>query len=144
MKHLTIQTHPDVASVFDAYPGSVRRKITALRKLIVEAAREAPDVEELEETLKWGEPSYATKFGSTVRIDWKKKTPDRYAMYFKCTSALVPTFKKLYPDTFEFERNRAILFRMDDHVPKRELKQCISAALRYHRVKRLPHLGIMT
>ena len=65
---------------------------------------------ELEETLKWGEPSYLVKKGSTIRMDWKVKTPDQYAMYFKCTSKLVPTFRELFGDLFKYEKNRAILF----------------------------------
>ena len=52
-----------------------------------------------EETLKWGEPSYLVKNGSTIRIDWKSKTPDQYAMYFKCTSKLVPVFRSLFKNT---------------------------------------------
>ncbi|MBZ0172476.1 MAG: DUF1801 domain-containing protein [Phycisphaerales bacterium] len=142
MSRLRVRTDPRVSAVIGAYPGEVRKRILALRRLIREAAREADDVEELEETLKWGEPSYVTKSGSTVRIDWKKKAPDQYAVYFKCTSRLVPTFRDVYPDTFTFEKDRAIVFGMDDPVPKEELKQCISAALRYHKVKRLPRLGI--
>ena len=43
-------------------------------------------LKELEETLKWGEPSYLVKKGSTIRMDWKSKAPNQYAMYFKCTN----------------------------------------------------------
>jgi len=96
----------------------------------------------MEETLKWGEPSYLVKGGSTIRIDWKLKTPNQYAMYFKCTSALVPTFRMVYKGLFTFEGSRAITFQMDERIPKKELKSCIKAALRYHKVKHLPTLGI--
>jgi len=95
----------------------------------------------LEETLKWGEPSYLTKNGSTVRIDWKEKKPNQFAMYFKCTSKLVPTFKKIYANTFEFEGNRAIIFKLNNKIPEKELKHCISMALTYHKIKHIPLLG---
>jgi len=67
---------------------------------------------------------------------------DRYAVYFKCTSKHVPVFKKLYGDTFTYAGDRAILFTMTDTVPELQLKKCIAAALRYHKVKHLPHPGM--
>jgi hypothetical protein len=96
----------------------------------------------LEETLKWGEPSFLTKNGSTIRIDWKKNKPEQYAMYFNCSSRLVPTFKLVFKDLFTFEGDRAIIFQMGDTIPQEELKTCISTALTYHKVKQLPLLGL--
>jgi hypothetical protein len=37
-----------------------------------------------------------------------------------------------HKDKFRYEGNRAILFRVDDKVPVRELSHCISMALTYH------------
>ena len=142
MAKLSIKTNPEVETVFQNYPDSVRDKIVALRNLILETARETETITALEETLKWGEPSYLTKIGSTIRIDWKAKTPDQYAMYFKCTSKLVPTFRMAYEDVFTFEGNRAIVFQLDEKVPEKELKSCIQAGLTYHKVKGLPMLGM--
>jgi hypothetical protein len=113
-----------------------------LRKLVLETAKEVVSVEHLEETLKWGEPSYLTKHGSTIRMDWKIKTPDQYAMYFKCTSQLVPTFKEVYGDLFDFEGDRAIVFQLAEPVPDEALKNCIRAGLTYHKVKQLDKLGM--
>jgi len=133
--------NPTVKDVFDAYPPKVRPRLLHLRKLVFQVASETEGVIQLEETLKWGEPNYLTKYGSTLRMDWKAKTPDQYAMYFKCTSRLVPTFKKLYGDVFTFEGIRAIVFKLDEAVPDAELKHCITMALTYHKVKHLPLLG---
>ena len=77
-----VETIPKVDVVFASYPNIVRDKMQFLRDLVIETAEEADDVINLEETLKWGEPSFVTKNGSTLRIDWKEKTPDQYAMYF--------------------------------------------------------------
>lgn len=142
MKNLQIKTNPNVTSVYHNYPDSVRDKIVSLRNLIIETAKELEEITILEETLKWGEPSFIAKKGSTFRIDWKKGKPDQYAMYFQCTSKLVPTFRVLYKDTFQFEGNRAIIFPMSFNIPKQELKDCITSALTYHKVKHLPTLGI--
>ncbi len=111
-----------------------------LRQLILETAASIDIVGEIEETLKWGEPSYLTpktKTGSTIRIDWKEKYPDQYAIYFKCTANLIPAFKEKYPQKFRFDGNRSILFKLDDKVPIKELKNCIAMALTYHRNKKL-------
>jgi len=140
---LKINTDPRVDVKFNAYPSKVRKKLANLRRLIMEAAAENDLSMEVEETLKWGEPSYLVKKGSTIRMDWKAKAPDQYAIYFKCTSKLVPTFKKLYGDLFSYEKTRAILFKLNEAVPEKELKVCIALALNYHRIKHLPNLGAM-
>jgi len=142
MKDLQINTNPEVELVFNNYPESVRNRLLYLRNLIIEVANEIEEISSLDETLKWGEPSFLVKKGSTIRIDWKETKPDQYAIYFKCTSKLVPTFKMIFKDIFKYEGNRAIVFKMNDTIPKPEVKKCISAALTYHSVKQLPTLGI--
>ena len=142
MSNLVIKTNPEVETVFNNYPDSARTKMLFLRKLVIETAKEIDEISELEETLKWGEPSYLTKTGSTIRMDWKSKFPDQYAMYFQCTSRLIETFKMIFKNTFEFEGKRAIVFGLENETPVEELKYCIKAALIYHKVKHIPTLGI--
>jgi len=141
MKNLKINSNPQVTDKFQSYPKDIKVKMDYLRKLVLETAKELESVAEIEETLKWGEPSYLAKKGSTIRMDWKAKTPDQYAMYFKCTSKLVLTFKEVYGDLFKYEKTRAILFKLDDEIPVTELKECIAMALQYHTLKNLPLLG---
>lgn len=131
-----------VADIFNTYPDDIRPKMLYLRQLIIDTADETKIVNNLEETLSWSEPSYKTKTGSTVRIDWKEKQPDQYAMHFTCTTSLVDTFRKLYSSKLNFEGNRAIIFNLSDEIPEPELKHCISLALTYHKVKHLPMLGV--
>lgn len=140
---MSIESSPEVASVFDSYPDEVRDKLLNLRRLIIEAANEVETIKSLEESLKWGEPSYLVINGSTLRIDWKKSKPEQYAIYFKCTSKLVSTFKMVYKDRFNFEGTRAITFQMSETIPEVELKKCIKAGLTYHKVKQLPTLGLL-
>lgn len=141
MKSLKIKQNPQVISKFQDYPDGIRPKLNHLRQLILETASEIESIKELEETLKWGEPSYLVKKGSTIRIDWKSKNPNQYAMYFKCTSKLVPTFKTVFGDLFQYEKTRAILFGMEEEIPEKELKECIEMALTYHTIKNKPLLG---
>ncbi len=142
MGKLDLKSSAKVDEIFKAYPDSVREKMQFLRDLVIATARETVDVDALEETLKWGEPSFVTKIGSTLRVDWKKKAPDQYAMYFQCTSRLVDTFRLVYGNRFRYEGNRAIVFGMNEKLPLAELKECIKAALTYHTVKHLKTLGL--
>ena len=91
MKKLQIKTSPEVEEVFENYPEIAKEKMRNLRNLILATASEVAGLTHLEETLKWGEPSYVTKTGSTLRIDWKPRSPEQYAMYFNCNSMLVET-----------------------------------------------------
>lgn len=127
---------PTVTQAFDAYPPVIRRKLLELRELIFHTAASTPGVGELEETLRWGEPAYLTtqsKSGSTVRIGWKEARPAEYAMYFNCQTNLVDTFKSLFPNDFQFEGNRAIVFQASQTVDTDALAFCVAAALTYHR-----------
>ena len=142
MGELNVTTNPDFESKILSYPDFVREKMKFLRELVIEVAIEIPEITDLEETLKWGEPSFLNKNGSTLRIDWKKKTPNQYQMYFKCTSRLVETFKMVFGDLFIYEKNRAILFQLDQEIPVNELKKCINATLMYHKVKDDITLGL--
>lgn len=142
MSKLNVTTSPDFESVFANYPDFVRGKMHFLRELVLETAKEMPDIENLEETVKWGEPSFVNKNGSTLRMDWKNKTPNQYQMYFKCTSRLVKTFKLVFGKRFDYEKNRAIIFQLNQEIPIEELKECIKATLMYHKVKDDITLGI--
>ena len=132
----------EVAEIFDTYPKHMRNKLIFLRQLVFDVAAEAEDVGDVEETVKWGEPSYVTKGGSTIRMDWKRSVPEQYAMYFHCKTKLVDTFKELYNGKLKFEGNRAIIFGENDQIPVDELKHCIYLSLTYHSKKHLPMLGV--
>ncbi len=131
-----------VAAVFEQYPVKFQKKLLFLRQLILDTASQTDGVDSVEETLKWGEPSYITKTGSTIRIGWKKSNPSQYALYFNCKTILVETFREVYRDKFIFEGNRAIIFNEDDDIFVDELKQCISSSLTYHVRKHVPMLGL--
>ncbi len=129
---------PAVDAVFSAYPKAVRAKLLALRRLIFDTAKATQDVGALEETLKWGQPSYLTpesRSGSTVRIDQVKSEPGRYAVYFHCQTNLVDTFRELYPE-LQYSGNRAILLDAGKKLPEAELRHCVALALTYHLHKR--------
>jgi hypothetical protein len=129
--------NPAVKAVFDAYPEPARGRLMALRRLILETAAATEGVGPLEETLKWGQPSYLTprsKSGSTIRIDRLKS--GGYGLFFNCQTSLIETFRAHYPDDFRFTGNRGIEFGDDEAVPEAALRHCVALALTYHLRKR--------
>jgi hypothetical protein len=130
---------PKVGAVFDSYPGPVRAKLLALRRLIFDTAKTTNGVGRLEETLKWGQPSYLTpetRSGSTIRIDRVKSTANQYAVYFHCQTDLVATFRELYPGELNCVGNRSIVLNAEDRIPEPALRHCVALALTYHLNKR--------
>ncbi len=138
---MKINSNSKVKEKFDSYPKTATSKMKELRNLVLETAKNTKGIQEVEETLKWGEPSYLVKDGSTIRIDWKEKNPNQIAIYFKCTSQLVPTFKSIYGNQLSFEGNRAIILPLEDAIPTEKISHCIALALQYHKLKKLPLLG---
>ena len=132
---------PAVDAVFSAYPKPVKAKLLALRRLIFDTAKATEGVGALEETLKWGQPSYLTpetKSGSTIRIDRLKSSANQYAVYFHCQTDLVETFREMYPTELSYEGNRSIILNAEDAIPEAELRHCVALALTYHLKKRKP------
>ena len=128
-----------VDAVFAAYPNPLRRRLLALRRLILETARTTAGVGALQETLKWGQPSYLTTetgSGSTIRIDRIKSATDQYAIYFHCQTDLVETFRELYPRELNCVGNRCIVLNVAEAPPEAALRHCVALALTYHLNKR--------
>ncbi len=133
--------NPAVARVFSDYPPVLREKLLSLRRLVLDTAAETEGVGAVQETLKWGEPSYLVEGGSTIRMGWKPSVPTQYALYFHCKTLLVDTFRELYHDTLRFDGNRAIVFDAQDEIPIDAVMHCVALSLTYHRKKHLPMLG---
>lgn len=128
----------DVKHKFETYPDRVREKLLYLREMILDVASNTAGVGEIEETLKWGEPSYltsASKSGTTIRIAWKETAPTHYALYVNCKTTLIDSYNSLFPDTFTFEGNRAIVLSVNQQLPEDELRVCIQMALLYYKSK---------
>lgn len=130
---------PNVEEAFDALPDAARDGLLALRSLIFEAAATHETVGRVEETLKWGQPSYLTpetKSGSTIRLGVPKSPEHDYALFVHCQTDLTAQFETNYPGEFDFEGTRALLFKADKPIPADALRHCIGMALTYHQRKR--------
>lgn len=126
-----------VLDVLHAKPKVMIGELLALRTLIIKVAKEESIT--LEESLKWGQASYISKQGSTVRIG--QFDNQYYALYVHCQTQLIETYKEIYKDIFRYSGKRGLLFAVGNELPVVQLKHCIAMALRYHQLKHLPLLG---
>ena len=125
---------PEVANVLDACPDKAASHLHALRDLIFETADATPQVGEIEETLKWGEPAYLThrpKSGTTLRLGWDK-TGDHACLFVPCQTSLIDTWRAHYHKTLDFVGNREVSLPTHRPLPRAELQHCIAMALTYH------------
>ena len=130
----------NVKTRFDQYPDSARHQLSSLRSLIFQTAENLQSGA-VEESLKWGEPSYSAKAGSPIRIGWKPDTPHNYYLFFNCNTKLVDTFRVLYGDVLAFQGNRAIVLNLSAVLPEPALRHCIELALTYKKRRHLLLLG---
>jgi hypothetical protein len=56
-----------------------------------------------------------------------------YGRYFVRRTSLVPTFRSLFGDRLDYEKDRALLFRAGEPLPVSEVRECLAMALTYHR-----------
>lgn len=128
-----------VQEVFENHDKPVRAKLLELRRLILDEAGRHSEIGELQETLKWGQPSYLPakpRIGTTLRIDRHPGETGQVAVYFNCNSSLADDFQQLYPGLFEYEGRRAIVIGTQGTVQEDALRRCIALALTYHLNKK--------
>lgn len=127
---------PDDHGNLTGYAGPLKIDLMRLRQLVLDTATENPVIGLIEETTKWGEPSYAPAkkgIGSSVRIGLR---PDgRISMNFICHTGLVGRFREIYGDRLMFEGNRTIVINPASPLPLDELRHCVAMALTYFRTK---------
>lgn len=127
-----------VANAFTKFPLPVRQRLERVRELIFSTASQDHCIGPLTETLKWGEPAYLTDVtgsGSTIRLGWPTSSPAYAAVYFSCKTNLVQTFREIFPRSFEYSGNRAILLPIEKPMDQDALAFCIRMALTYHITK---------
>lgn len=133
------ETRPDeplpqeLRSAFNAVPDEVSRRWHELRELVLETAAQTDGVGAVTESLKWGEPSFAVRSGTPIRLGWKPSSPDIVHLLVHCQTDLVTRWRERYGDTLSFEGTRAITLPLDRKLPREELTHCIAMALTYKR-----------
>ena len=126
-------TCPEIQAAYDALPPSERSGAMALRALIYETAKGISDLPAPTECLRWGQPSYITPIGSTLRIGIPKS--GGFALYAHCQSTIISQFAQGFGADFKIEGNRAVLFQSKNDIQPEKLRLMIAHALTYKRKK---------
>ena len=112
-----------------------------IRSLIFSSAREL-ELDYLSLTTKWGEASFVSSKGVTIRLAAYKHQQGALGVFFPCSSTMIQNCKELFPEEFEYEKQRAIILSKEGKLNTLTLELVIRAALNYHRVKQEPNLGM--
>lgn len=126
-----------VNDIYDSFPKAVKKQLLLLRKLIFKLALENDAIGEIEETLKWREPSYLThkpKSGTTIRLSPIKKDNHKIAIFVHCQTTLIADFKVIFPE-LDYDGSRAIIFDSRDKMPMDIIEEFLYMALTYHSRK---------
>ena len=128
-----------IRKIIDACPSTVRKELLAIRDLIFQTAAEFDEIGDIEETLKWDQPSYLTvspKSGTTIRLSALSSADTKFAISVHCQTSLISDFKVKYPK-LDYDGNRSIILDVRAGLPLDAIKHFIYAALTYHHRKKM-------
>ena len=134
-----MQQTSDIEAQLDRHPEPTRSALKRLRRLILDTAAATPGVDAVEEALRWGQPSYLTKTGSTIRID--AVNGSQYALFVHCQTNLLASFRAIYGDALVYDGKRALIFDAAAPLDEDVVAHCIALALTYHSRKRVGARG---
>ncbi|WP_232227806.1 hypothetical protein [Leptospira wolbachii] len=90
---------------------------------------------EIEECIKWGQPSFLTpitKSGSTIRIG--KVSDTEFALFFNCKTTIAQEIAIEFPE-LKCDGKRALYFAANQKLAKTKVISCLQKALLYHKRK---------
>ncbi len=125
-----------VEQYFTTLPQEARIHLENLRD-IIRAAAEASGAAPLEESLKWGQPSFAPskRMGTPIRLSWSQKSPERVEMLVHCQTSLVDAWRHRFGDLFDYDGTRAVHIPLEQPLPEKPLHIMAVMALTYHQQK---------
>lgn len=124
-----------VEQSFLNFKPSVKPGLLRLRDLIFEVANNHEQVGQLEETLKWGQPSYLTvkpKSGTTIRLDKIDADQATYGFFVHCQTSLIETYQDLFGELLSYNGKRGVILVAGQEPEDDILRHCFSLALTYH------------
>jgi len=124
---MTPAIDPSVEPAFAAFPTEPRKVLDALRTLILtEAAQLGVEVDEC---LRWGQPSYISAKGSTLRLGIAKSGDP--AIFAHCQTTIISDFAAQFGTDFKIQGNRAVTFSNPHDIQPDKLRLLIAHALQY-------------
>jgi len=129
--------NPETIKVFDKCQPKTKQVLLTIRQWIFDIAKNADEIGQIQECLKWGEPSYVThspKSGTTLRLSQLKSNPTEFGLFVHCQTTLIDEFRVVYPD-LKYDKNRGVIFDSRQPMQIDPIKQFIFLALTYHSRK---------
>lgn len=125
----------EFSSCVARWPAPARRYFDTIRRIVWNVAVRA-EIGTLDESLKWGQPSWLPqrkRVGSTLRCYWHPARADTISLYLNCNTTLAETMKTLYPTSFDYEGRRGLHLSLHAPLPKDAIDHCAFLTLTYHR-----------
>ncbi|AKS47008.1 hypothetical protein SAMN05444287_2133 [Octadecabacter temperatus] len=122
---------PAVRDAFAAFPQPAHDTLMSLRAMIYEIGETLP-IGRIEESTKWGQPSYATpktNLATPIRLGLSKAGDP--AVFTHCQTTVMSDFRALAPANMAFDGNRAVHLPVHSPPNLNELAPLIRAALTY-------------
>ncbi|GGA30547.1 DUF1801 domain-containing protein [Neptunicoccus cionae] len=123
---------PEVQAAFNSFPPAEQEKLLAVRRLIFDSAV-AVEAGAVTETLRWGQPAYLVKRGSSLRLGVGKT--GQAAIFAHCQSSIIGSFATAFGGDFALDGNRAVYL---DRVGPEELEKLRFLILHGLQYKRAP------
>ena len=125
---------PPLAGAMAEWPEPARAAAGRIRELIYATAEET-GAGRIEESLKWGQPSFSNgRAGTPVRLGYKAGETLPVRVHVHCGTDLVDQYRSRFGG-LAFEGNRGICLSDTAPLPEDTLKTCIALALSYHQRK---------
>lgn len=119
------------------WPAPAQSCFAEIRDLVLDATAKC-SAAPLLETLKWGEPSWLPTrphVGSTLRVAWKSQRPKHIGLFVNCRTTLAEDIRTVWPDSFEYEKARALWLPLDAPLPRDAVAHAALMTLTYHLPK---------
>lgn len=115
------------------YPDATRDRVLQLREVLWEVVAAEPAIGVVEESLKWGQPSYrpaTAGTGTTVRID-RVSGSDDVAVFTPCSTSLVAEFRAAHGSIATYDGKRGVIVPAEGEIPLAALRDHMREALLY-------------
>lgn len=100
----------EILAAFEQVEPNARAVLLDIRALILETTNNSAEIGAIDETLKWGQPSYLPKkarIGSTLRL-WVDKDDGHPTLFVNCQTDLLDQIREIYPSQFRYGGARAV------------------------------------
>ena len=119
----------DAKTIFDAVEPDAKTGLIRLRDMIYATAEADPRIAPIAETLKWGQPAYVSKTGTTLRLGVPKS--GGFGLFVHCQSRVIPDYQAMFPDLDRFDGTRGLLFSSPNEIDETRHTWLIQRALTY-------------